>query len=156
VYVCENNGWAQFTAQEWTTSVTDVSKKAVGYNIPGVTVDGNDVVAVYEAAIVAIDRARKGEGPTLLECKTYRWYGHYIGDPQKYRSQEDVEKVPQFDPIPRFITRLTRDKVITEEEVQKIEESIAQELNEAEKFALESPLPAPETAFKHVYREEGR
>ncbi len=153
LYVCENNGWAQFTAQEWTTSVTDVSKKAAGYDIPGVKVNGNDVVAVYEAASAAIDRARRGEGPTLLEGKTYRWYGHYIGDPQKYRSKDDVERVPQYDPIPAFIAKLIGDKVTTQEEVAKMEESITRELDEAERFALASPLPEPQTAFTHVYRE---
>jgi acetoin:2,6-dichlorophenolindophenol oxidoreductase subunit alpha len=155
LYVCENNGWAQFTAQEWTTSVTDVSKKAAGYNMPGLTVNGNDVLAVYEAATTAIERARQGGGPTLLEGKTKRWYGHYIGDPQKYRAKEDVEQVPKFDPIPAFVAKLISDKVATQAEIQKIEEEISRELDEAEKFALESPLPKAETAFRHVYWEGG-
>ncbi len=153
VYVCENNGWAQFTAQEWVTSVTDVAKKAPGYGIPGLTVDGNDVLAVCEAAGPAIDRARKGEGPTLLECKTRRWYGHYIGDPQNYRAKEDIEKTPQLDPIPRFEKKLIQDKIITNDEIKKIEDSITAELDEAEKFALESPLPEPETALEYIYQK---
>ena len=153
VYVCENNGWAQFTAQEWTTSVTDVAKKAPGYNMPGVTVDGNDVLAVYEAAVPMIERARKGEGPSLLECKTRRWYGHYIGDPQKYRSKEDVDKVSQLDPIPRFANKLIHDTVMTQDEIKRFEENITVELDEAEKFALESPLPKAEQALDHIYAE---
>ena len=153
VYVCENNGWAQFTAQEWTTSVTDVAKKAPGYNIPGVIVDGNDVVAVWEAADKAIEDARRGAGPTLLECKTRRWYGHYIGDPQKYRSKDDIDRVPQLDPIPRFSARLIEEKVITEKEIQDIEAGITRELDEAEKFAMESPLPDAGAALRHVYAE---
>jgi pyruvate dehydrogenase E1 component alpha subunit len=151
LYVCENNGWAQFTAQEWVTSVTDVSKKAAGYGMPGITVDGNDVLAVYEAAIPLIDKARKGEGPSLLECKTYRWYGHYIGDPQKYRTKEDLEKAPQFDPIPRLINKLIQDKLINQDKIKKMKESISVELDEAEKFALESPLPKAEAALEHIY-----
>jgi pyruvate dehydrogenase E1 component alpha subunit len=153
VYVCENNGWAQFTAQEWVTSVSNIAKKAAGYGLPGITVDGDDVLAVYESTGPIIDRARRGDGPTLFECKTHRWYGHYVGDPQKYRSKEDIEKVTQFDPIPRFITQLIQDKVMSQGEINKIEESISAELDEAEKFALESPLPEPETALEHVYCE---
>lgn len=153
VYVCENNGWAQFTAQEWVTSITDVARKAAGYGIPGITVDGDDVLAVYEAASPIIDRCRKGDGPTLLECKTHRWYGHYIGDPQNYRLKDDIEKVSQFDPIPKFINKLIRDKVLTQTEVKKIEKNISTKLKEAEKFALESPLPEPETALEHIYCE---
>ena len=156
VYVCENNGWAQFTAQEWVTSVLDIAKRAVAYDMPGITVDGDDVLAVYEAAILAIDRARKGDGPTLLECKTHRWYGHYIGDPQRYRSKEDVEKVRGFDPIPRFEAKLIKDKVITQDKIKEMEEAISAELDEAEKFALESPLPEPESALEHVYCKGGK
>jgi acetoin:2,6-dichlorophenolindophenol oxidoreductase subunit alpha len=155
VYVCENNGWAQFTAQEWVTSVKDVAKKAIGYGIPGISVDGNDVLAVYHSAVPMIERARKGEGPSLLECKTLRWHGHYIGDPQKYRSKEDVEKVSQFDPFPRFTSMLLQEKVISADEIKKMEEKINAELDEAERFALESPLPKPEDALKHIYHEKG-
>lgn len=155
VYVCENNGWAQFTAQEWTTSVTDVAKKAPGYNIPGVIVDGNDVVAVWEAAGRALAAARRGEGPTLLECKTRRWYGHYIGDPQRYRDKADIDGVPALDPIPRFTARLIEAGLLTAEELQDLEADITRELDEAERFALESPLPDPDLALRHVYAEKG-
>jgi pyruvate dehydrogenase E1 component alpha subunit len=154
VYVCENNGWAQFSAFEWVTSVTDVAKKAPGYGIPGVTVDGNDVLAVHEAAIPAVERARKGEGPTLIECKTRRWFGHYYGDPQRYRPGEDVEKAqsPDFDPIPRFRAKLIEMKVLTEEKIKEMEKTINGELDKAEKFADESPLPEAESALEHVYK----
>jgi pyruvate dehydrogenase E1 component alpha subunit len=153
LYVCENNGWAQFTAQEWTTSVLDVAKKAPGYGIPGVIVDGNDVVAVWDAARTAVARAREGGGPTLLECKTHRWYGHYIGDPQKYRAKADVDRVPSLDPIPRFAARLIEDRVVGESEVAAIEAGITAELDEAEAFAMQSPLPEADAAFTHVYAE---
>jgi len=156
VYVCENNGWAQFTAQEWVTSVTDIAKRAVAYDMPGITVDGDDVLAVYEAACPVIDRARRGDGPTLLEAKTHRWYGHYVGDPQRYRSKEELEKCPEFDPIPRLEAKLIEEKVVTQDEVKEIEEGISAELDEAEKFALESPLPEAESALEHVYCEGGK
>jgi pyruvate dehydrogenase E1 component alpha subunit len=155
VYVCENNGWAQFTAQEWTTSVMDVAKKAPGYGIPGVIVDGNDVVAVWEAAGKALADARSGAGPTLLECKTRRWYGHYIGDPQKYRAKADVDSVPALDPIPRFCARLMQDGILMEQEIKELEAGVTAELDEAERFALESPLPEASEALSHVYAERG-
>ncbi len=153
LYVCQNNGWAQFTPQEKVTSVVDVYKKAAGYGMPGLVVDGNDAVAVYEAALPAIERARSGQGPTLLECKTRRWFGHYVGDPQRYRDKAEMDQVPLLDPIPRLAARLVKEKVLTQAEVDRMEADITAELDEAQKYAAESPFPAPETAFQHVYKE---
>src|SRR6185312_4828822 len=100
VYVCQNNLWAESVPVRLQTAVENLSDKAKAYGFPGVTVDGNDVLAVHEAAAQAIERARAGEGPTLIECKTYRWYGHSEIDPAKYRDREEVEYWKLRDPIP--------------------------------------------------------
>jgi len=151
VYCCENNGWAQFTSQKLVTRVTDVVTRAVAYDMIGVTVDGDDALAVYEAAREAIDRARKGDGPTLLECKTHRWYGHYVGDPQKYRNAAEIEECRKFDPIAIFENKLIQEKVLTSDEIKGIEEKVSAEVDEAVKFAEESPLPEPTKALADVY-----
>jgi len=153
VYCCENNGWAQFTPQGLTTAVTDIATRAVAYGMPGITVDGDDVLAVFEAAREAVERARKGDGPTLLECKTYRRYGHYVGDPQKYRPAEEIEESRRIDPITKFETRLIEEKVLTPEEAERIRERIRVDIEEAVKFAETSPLPRAEEALEDVYYE---
>ena len=123
--------------------------------MPGITVDGDDVLAVYEAAAKVIERARMGEGPTLLECKTHRWLGHYVGDPQKYRLPEEIEAVRQFDPVARFQGRLLQEGVLTEEMVQEIDEKISKEIDEAIEFGKNSPMPDPNKLSEFVYAEEG-
>ena len=153
VYCCENNGWAQFTPQSMTTKVPDIAIRAASYDIPGVTVDGDDVLAVYEAAGKSVERARKGNGPTLLECKTHRWFGHYVGDPQKYRVIDDIEGVRKFDPIPRFEATLIGEKILTPEQAEKIKADVKAEIEEAVKFAEASPLPSADEVLKDVYYE---
>ncbi len=155
VFVCENNGWAQFCPQKDTASVPDIYLKAAAYNMPGKMVDGNDILAVYQAAGEAISRAREGGGPTLLECKTNRWLGHYVGDPQKYRSAEDIEKVRQLDPLARFQNRLLEEKVLTPDQIEQIRVKLKAEIEEAVEFAQNSPPPKPEAVFEDVYCEEG-
>jgi TPP-dependent pyruvate/acetoin dehydrogenase alpha subunit len=151
VYCCENNRWAQFTPQKLESSVTSVSGRAAAYDIPGITVDGCDVMAVYEAAGEAVDRARKKEGPTLLEFSLNRWYGHYVGDPQRYRDEEDVKKSRQSDPIAMFKDKLVQQKILTSDEIEKIEGQVSAEMDEAVKFAQDSPLPEVEEGLERYY-----
>lgn len=134
-------------------AIQDVADRAVAYNMPGVVVDGNDVLAVYEAAKEAVDRARNGQGPTLIECKTYRHRGHFEGDPTVYRDEEEVKEWLQKDPIPRLVEFMLDNNVVTEEEIKKIDEEIAAEIEEAIKFAEESPFPPVEAAVEDIYTD---
>ena len=155
VYVCENNQFAQWTAQEEITLVTDISSMASAYGIPGLQVDGMDVLAVYEAAGEAIGRAREGEGPTLLECKTYRFHGHNMGDPQQYRTREDIaEWSDGRDPLASFEKYLTKQGILTADESERIQKEAAEEIQEAVAFADESPYPGPEELYRDVYSYE--
>ena len=155
VFVCINNGWAQFTPQTMTTRVLDVARRASAYDMPGETVDGNDILATYEAAEKAVARAREGNGPTLLECKVRRWLGHYVGDPQKYRDPKDIEECRKDDPVARFQTKLLEQKVLTPTEIEEIDRKVKAEIEEAVKFAQESPSPEPAVAFEDVWCEGG-
>ncbi|MFH1775177.1 MAG: thiamine pyrophosphate-dependent dehydrogenase E1 component subunit alpha [Chloroflexota bacterium] len=153
IYCCENNGWAQFTPQKSTTRILDVAQRAAAYGIPGITVDGDDILAVYEAAGRAIADARQGKGPALLELKTRRWYGHYVGDPQKYRSDEEVAESRRLDPIARFEARLLEQKLIANNEIVEIKEKAQAEIAEAISYAMATPLPQPEAALEDVYNK---
>ncbi|RMF87330.1 MAG: pyruvate dehydrogenase (acetyl-transferring) E1 component subunit alpha [Nitrospinota bacterium] len=150
VFVCENNRYAQWTPQEKVTLVTDIADMAVAYGMPGVSVDGMDVMAVYETAHQAISRARRGEGPTLVECKTYRFHGHSLGDAQQYRSKEEVAEWSKRDPIKLFQAFLQDKSLLTEAEAKQIEESVRREIEEAVEFASSSPFPPPEEVFEDV------
>jgi pyruvate dehydrogenase E1 component alpha subunit len=132
-------------------NIENIADRATAYGIPGVVVDGNDVLAVYEAAAKAVERARNDEGPTLIECKTYRHKGHSRVDPAKYRPKEEVEEWLAKDPIKRFKEKLLREGILTEAKIQQIERKVADEIDEAVKFAMESPYPAPEEALEDVY-----
>jgi TPP-dependent pyruvate/acetoin dehydrogenase alpha subunit len=158
VFVCENNLYAESTLQAddgsgraYATNIEKLSVRAAGYGIPGVTVDGNDVEAVYEAASAAVERARAGGGPTLLECRTYKWFGHYIGDPALYRGEEEVDAWKKRDPIPAYEKVLLREKVFTRAELTQIERDIDGELDAAVAFAKGSPDPDPDDALRHNY-----
>jgi len=151
IFVCENNLYAMGTRQSTVMAIENVADRAVAYGIPGVVVDGNDVLAVYETTQKAVERARKGEGPTLIECKTYRHKGHSRVDPAKYRPKEEVEEWLAKDPIKRFKEKLLQTNSLTESEVQQIEKEVSDEIEEAVKFAVESPYPAPEEALEDVY-----
>jgi TPP-dependent pyruvate/acetoin dehydrogenase alpha subunit len=151
VYVIENNMYAETTCIADTCNLTDIADRAAAYGIPGVTVDGNDVMAVYEAVGAAVAKARKGEGPTLVECKTCRHHGHYEGDTMTYRDKKEVDECKKRDPIPRFRKKLADMGVLTEKEAEKIDQEIAQEIEAAVKFAAESPFPNPEEALEDVY-----
>jgi pyruvate dehydrogenase E1 component alpha subunit len=150
VFVCENNGYAVSTPQRSQCRVKDISQRAAAYGIPGVTVDGNDVLAVYEAAGEAIARARRGEGPTLLECKTWRHFGHFVGDPQIYKDPEEQRRWLERDPIPAFEKRLL-ELGIAPEELARIQAQAAEEIAAAVRYAEASPDPRPEELYTDVY-----
>src|SRR5882762_1439023 len=155
VYVCENNQYAQWTPQKDVTLVTDIANMAPAYGIPGVQVDGMDALAVYEAAGEAIARARRGEGPTLLECKTYRFHGHNFGDPQMYRSREEIaDWAGKRDPIKRLAAHLQEAEILTEAEDQAIQQRVAADIQEAVRFAESSPYPTPDELYKDIYSYE--
>jgi pyruvate dehydrogenase E1 component alpha subunit len=139
------------TPFEQTVAQPDVALRAQGYGMPGEVVDGNDVIAVRNAAARAIARARSGEGPTLLELKTYRWGGHFEGDPRKYRTREEEAEWKARCPVARFRSVLLDRHGLDEGNLRKVEEETAAEVAEAITFALESPLPVPETALSKVY-----
>lgn len=151
LFVNENNGYASTTPAEYGVSITDVAGRAAGYGMPGIVVDGNDVLAVREAALAAAERARSGEGPTLLECKTYRWKGHYIGDPEQYRDKAETASWRERCPIRRFQAQLLEARDIFETEIEEISRRIDQEVVAAERFAESSPMPDPDEALNDLF-----
>lgn len=155
IFICENNLYGISVPAWQSTSVKDISVRAAGYGIPGVTVDGNDVEAIDEAFKAAYERAVAGEGPTLIECKTYRWLGHWTGDPQVYRSREEVEEWKQKDPIKRFREKLIVQGFFTAEELDAMEAAAQKEADDAAEFALNSPEPDPATLLEDVFYEGG-
>ena len=151
IMVCENNLYAEMTPFRDTVGETDVAKRAVGYGIPGEIVDGNDVLAVLDAANRAVARARSGEGPTLLELKTYRWGGHFQGDPRKYRSREEEAQWQAKCPLRRFRALAEEAGALSGDEMDAIEAAFAAEVAESIQFALDSPDPRPADALLNVY-----
>jgi TPP-dependent pyruvate/acetoin dehydrogenase alpha subunit len=151
VYVCENNLYAASTPVSTAFRIEDIADRAAAYGMPGVVVDGNDVEAVYEAAGEAIARARRGEGPTLLECKTYRLCGHSRSDPRTYRSKEEEAAWETRDPIPNLGERLKEMDLATDGILAVIEQEVAALIDEAVDFAEESPSPEPTDTLKHVF-----
>ena len=151
VFVLENNHYGVSTNIEDVIKVKDISQRAVAYGIPGVRVDGFDVVAVYRAAVEAVERARRGEGPTLLVTESYRFEGHYAGEPEVYRTREEVDEYRKKDPIPRFRDALIDDGQAEEVELGSIDAEIKQEIIQAVEFARQSPEPDPSTALDFIY-----
>jgi TPP-dependent pyruvate/acetoin dehydrogenase alpha subunit len=153
IFVCENNHWAIAVPASYALSVSEVSARASAYNIPGVTVDGTDVLAVYEAAAQAVQRARAGEGPTLLECMTHRWRIHaeQRGNPADPRPREAVEAAQQHDPITRFGARLQEQGIATAATLAQIDRDVREAIEAAVAFAKASPLPQPEDALQDVF-----
>jgi pyruvate dehydrogenase E1 component alpha subunit len=151
IFICENNGFGISVPLKESTSVENISDRAKGYGIPGYTVDGNDVFAIYDAVEKAVKRARAGEGPTLIECKTYRWLGHWTGDPQVYRTREEIEEWKKKCPIKRLREYILKNKLLTEEEINKIEQDTQAQVDEATEFALNSPEPDPATVLEDVF-----
>jgi TPP-dependent pyruvate/acetoin dehydrogenase alpha subunit len=151
VYVCDNNCYAMTVPAECALAIKDIAVRAAGYGFPGLVVDGNDVLAVYEASQEAIARARRGEGPTLIECKTYRWMGHSIGDPQDYRKQEEVESWKKKDPLQKFESYLRQKKLLNDTTVKSVYKSVEDEIEAGVQFAESSPMPRGEDIFPCVY-----
>lgn len=152
LFVAENNGYAEATPFEYASSCENIADRAQGYGIPGEIVDGKDVVAVYEAAERAVERAKKGEGPTLIECKTYRNYGHFEGDAQKYKTPEDKERhLNEDDAIRRFRAYILENSLMTEDELKAIDQDVEEAVNRSVSFAEESPEPTPDDLTTDVY-----
>lgn len=154
VFLCENNQYAISVPQAKEMAIENVAERAASYGFPGVVVDGNDVLAVYEVAKAAVERARRGDGPTLIEAKTYRLSPHSSDDDdRRYRSSEEVEEWRKKDPIDRFSRYLLEAGVLDVEQVRQLLDDVAREVEEAAREAEQSPLPRAEDAMRHVYKE---
>jgi pyruvate dehydrogenase E1 component alpha subunit len=151
VFVCENNQYAMSMSVEDAFPVENIADRAVAYQMPGVVVDGNDVLAVHQAVSEALHRARAGGGPTLLECKTYRWLGHSKSDAQRYRTRQEVEMWKQKDPIARLEGHLAQAGILTEQGAQELRKAAYQVIEEAVAFAESSPEPQVDEITEGVY-----
>ncbi len=154
IFIIENNQYAMGTSVERTTNVTDMSKIGLSYDMPSETVDGMSPEEVCAAIARAAKRGRKGEGPTLLNIETYRYKGHSMSDPQKYRTKDEVSEYQEKDPITHVKNVLLDNKWMTEEEIKAVEKEVKAEVEEAVKFAEESPLPEPHELYEDVYTQE--
>jgi pyruvate dehydrogenase E1 component alpha subunit len=153
IFVCENNLYAASTPFSVAFKIEHVADRAAAYGMPGVTVDGNDVLAVYRAGRKAIERARRGEGPTLIECLTYRLCGHSRSDPRTYRSREEEEEWSEHDPLPRFRRWLQEQGIQTAEQLDTINEEVEGTIDEAIEFAEQSPAPDLSELYEDVFKE---
>ncbi|MEM2027072.1 MAG: pyruvate dehydrogenase (acetyl-transferring) E1 component subunit alpha [Candidatus Bathyarchaeia archaeon] len=153
IYICENNLYGMSVSVKRAFPFEDIAERAKGYNIPGVIADGMDVLNVKETVEKAVERARKGEGPTLIECKTYRYYGHSLSDPRRYRTREEEEFWRSRDPIRSFSKKLVDAGILDEVRLKALEEEVSKEVSEAVEFALNSPYPPIESAYEDVYTE---
>jgi pyruvate dehydrogenase E1 component alpha subunit len=154
VYICENNLYGMSVSTKRACSVEDIASRAPAYNMPGAIVDGQDILAVKEAVSKAVRRARAGLGPTLIEAKTYRYYGNSRSDPRKYRTKaEEKFYKEQKDPVHLFIAKLLKQKTATKKEIDVLEKSVRDAIEEATKFALESPYPDASELYDFLYVE---
>jgi len=151
VFVCENNRWASTTAQAVSTAGGSIAQRAAGYGIPGVTVDGNEVLAVFGAVAEAVARARRGEGPSLVEAQTIRWLGHYEGDPQLYRGKDEVAEGRSRDPVGRLRQVLEERNLLDAAHAERVEAAVKSEIDDAVAFAETSPLPDARAAFEDLF-----
>lgn len=152
VFVCENNMYAQSTPQEYHQKVKNISERAKGYGITGETVDGMNACEVYEAAQIAIEKARRGEGPTLLECKTYLYSGHYVGDAKKYRDSEEMRFYEEEkDCIKLLRSKMIKSRIVSAEELENIEKEVEDRVKTAIEFAGSSQFPESSEVRQNVY-----
>lgn len=151
VFVCENNGYAESTPCGYHCAAKNISDRGVAYDMPGVTVDGTDLFAIYETAEEAIDRARRGEGPSLIECRGFRYYGHFEGDAILYMTEEEKERNHARDPINNFKKRGLERRLLSEAQIAEVDTRVAAIIKEAVKFAEESAWPDSEEVFTDVY-----
>jgi pyruvate dehydrogenase E1 component alpha subunit len=154
LFVCQNNGFAEHTRYENATTVAKISTRAVSYSMPGFTVDGNDPLDMYPVFHAAIERARAGEGPTLLECKTFRFLGHVLGDDDFYMAKEEKEAAMAADPLPAFRAKLIAEGHASEDQLAVIEAAIAAEITDAQEFGTNSPTPSTDELRRDVFAEE--
>ncbi len=154
IFICENNGYAMGTSVERTANHEDIWKLGLGYEMPCGPVDGMNPVKVAEAMDEAIQRARKGEGPTFLEIKTYRYRGHSMSDAQKYRTKDEVEEYRKLDPITQVLNTIKEKEYATDEEIEAIKKEVKESVKECEKFAEESPFPDLNILHDVVYEQE--
>lgn len=153
IFVIENNGYAMGTSVKRTSNVTDLYTLGEAFDMPSEPVDGMNVEEVHRAVARAAERARAGEGPTLLEFRTYRYKGHSMSDPQKYRTKDEVESYKQRDPVEVVKSTLLTKKFATEQEIEAIDQKVIAQVEESVKFAEDSPFPDPSEAFTEVYQE---
>lgn len=154
IFICENNNYAMGTSVQRTSNITDIYKLADAYEMPADVIDGMSAEAVHEGVLRAVNRAREGGGPTLLEIKTYRFKGHSISDPQKYRTKEEVEEFKGKDPISALLNTMYEGKLVTEEEIKGINERVDAAVAESVKFAEESPWPDDSEVYKDIYVDQ--
>lgn len=154
IFIVENNNYAMGTSLERTSNVTDLTKLALGFDMASETVDGMSPEAVSEAIARAAERGRKGEGPTLLDIKTYRYKGHSMSDPQKYRTKEEVAEYIEKDPIDHVLRVIKKNKWLTEKQIEAIQTEVKDLVEESVQFAEESPYPDASELFKDVYTQE--
>ena len=154
VFICENNGYAMGTSVERTANHSDIWKLGLSYEMPCAPVDGMDPVAVAESVKEAVDRARKGDGPTFLEMKTYRYKGHSMSDAQKYRTKDEVAEYQKIDPITKVLDMIKKNKWATDKEIQAIQDQVKATVKEAVDFAESSPFPSNDSLYENVYAEE--
>jgi pyruvate dehydrogenase E1 component alpha subunit len=151
VFICENNQYAYSVPLEKTMAIDDVAIRAESYGFDGVAINGNDVLAVYQATLGALARARRGDGPTLIECKTYRWHGHSEHDKAFYRTDEELAMWKSRDPIPTFTTYLRARHVLDDQKQTEIEEQVKRTIDDAVEFAMNAPDPDPADATGDLY-----
>jgi TPP-dependent pyruvate/acetoin dehydrogenase alpha subunit len=151
VFVCENNRWASSTAHRLSTAGGSIAARAAGYGIPGEGVDGNDVLAVHAAAARAVERARRGEGPSLVEAHTIRWVGHFEGDAQAYRTREEAAEGRRTDPIARLRRRLEERGLLDAAQAERVTAGVTAEIDDAVAHAEGSPLPEPQEALTDLF-----
>ncbi len=154
IFICENNNYAMGTSVSRTSNITDIYKLADAYEMPADVIDGMSAEAVHEGVSRAVKRAREKGGPTLLEIKTYRYKGHSISDPQKYRTKEEVEEYKNQDPITALLKTIVDNKLATQEEINQINERVSHAVDESVKFAEESPWPSDDEVLKDVYVDQ--
>jgi acetoin:2,6-dichlorophenolindophenol oxidoreductase subunit alpha len=154
LFVCANNGFAEHTRYEHGTSVDQISKRGAAYNMPGYTVDGNSPEDMFAHVSAAIERARAGEGPTLLECKTFRFLGHVLGDDDFYMTKEEKAAALEADPLPGLRARLLADGHASEAQLTELQSAIEAEIAEAQEFGMNSPLPSLDELRRDVFAQE--
>ncbi len=153
LWVCENNQYGMGTSVERASAVSEIVQKFRGYDIPGERVDGMDIIAVREASLAALERIRNGEGPYFLEIITYRFQGHSMGDPERYREKDEITKWQSDDQIGKYREYLIAEKIASAKELDAVDQKVEEEVSEAVEFAETSPEPAPEELFTDIYAD---